>query len=103
MPTVGFLHTERTHVSVFAQLVRERAPGVTDVHLVDESLLQDLLARGLDDDVRRRLGTRHGELSGRAVDAVVCTCTVLGAEAARIGAPGVPVFSRDTFAPLQLA
>ena len=106
MPTVGFLHTERAHVSFFARLVRDRAPGLTDVHIVDETLLHDLRRRGLDDDVRRRLGTRLGELSGRAVDAVVCTCAVLGEEALRLAessAPGVPVFSRETFSPLQLS
>jgi len=106
VPTVGFLHTDRAHVSVFSRLVHDRAPTLTDVHLVDETLLHDLLRRGLDDDVRRRLGTRLGELSGRAVDAVVCTCVVLGEEALRLGAssaPGVPVFSWETFSPLQLA
>lgn len=103
MPTVGFLHTEPSHVPFFARLVRERAPGVTDVHLVDETLLADLRRHGLDDAVRARLGSRLGELSGRAVDAVVCTCASLGEEAARLGTPGVPVYSREAFGPLQLA
>lgn len=104
MPTVGFLHTEPSHVAVFARLVAERAPWLVDVHVVDTSLLSDLRLRGLDDEIRRRLAARVGELVGRAVDAVVCTCTVLGEEAARLpAAGGVPVFGPGQVeAPLAL-
>ena len=98
MPTVGFLHTERSHVAVVARLVRERAPGLVDVHVVDETLLAHLQrlheqgVEGLDDELRRRLGVRVGELVGRAVDAVVCTCVALGDEAARLATDAdVPV------------
>ena len=98
MATIGFLHTEPEHVQVFARLVAERAPWLVDIHLVDETLLADI-RRGLDDDVRARLGARLGELIGRAVDAVVCTCAVLGDEAVRVTErAGVPVFSPEQLA-----
>lgn len=99
MPTVGFLHTEPTHVALVARLVREHAPGMVDVHLVDTGLLDHLRRLrdqgfdGLDEDLSRRLGARIGELVGRAVDAVVCTCVALGDEAVRLTPAGdVPVF-----------
>ena len=105
MPTVGFLHTEPGHVALAARAVRERAPWLVDVHLVDETLLAHLRAVGLDDDLRRRLGARVGELVGRAVDAVVCTCTVVGEEVVRLSTEELPVFGPEQLtgsAPLAL-
>lgn len=85
MLTVGFLHTDAGRADFFRRWLAERAPGVVGVHLTDPQLLVDLRQRGLDDELRLRVGARLGELVGRAVDAVVCTCAVLGDEAARVG------------------
>lgn len=48
------------------------------MHLVDESLLDPA------GDALVRLGARIGELVGRDIDTLVCTCPELIADAARI-------------------
>lgn len=52
------------------------------MHRVDESLLADARAIGLDDDLRGRLRT-HLQALGHA-DVVLCTCSTIGGEAERI-------------------
>lgn len=76
--TVGFLHVAAEHVAVARRLVAEHAPGTVDIHLVDERLLDAT------EDALVRLGARIGELVGRDVDALVCTCPTLIADAARL-------------------
>jgi hypothetical protein len=44
--TVGFLHTSPVHVPAFRALLAEVAPGVADVHLVDEALLAERAVAG---------------------------------------------------------
>lgn len=78
MATVGFLHVAAEHVPVARRLVAEHAPGTVDVHLVDESLLEQT------EDALVRLGARIGELVGRDIDTLVCTCPTLIADAVRL-------------------
>lgn len=89
--SVGFLHVAPSHVAVARALLAEHAPWIADVHLVDASLFDDLL----DDAQGRltRLAARIGELVGRDVDAVVCTCPELlddvATAARRMGVPAL--------------
>ncbi|GIF09399.1 hypothetical protein [Actinoplanes siamensis] len=81
MSTIGFLHTAEVHVATFRALVASLAPGWTDRHVVDPSLLADARA-GV--PVAQRVRARLGELAG--VDVVVCTCSTIGPDAERAGA-----------------
>ncbi|GAA4596935.1 hypothetical protein BJY16_002185 [Actinoplanes octamycinicus] len=82
MSTIGFLHTAEVHVGTFGDLVAEVAPGWSDRHLVDPSLLADARA-GL--PVEERVRARLAELAGTGVDVIVCTCSTIGPEAERAG------------------
>ncbi|WIM97025.1 hypothetical protein ACTOB_000515 [Actinoplanes oblitus] len=81
MSTIGFLHTADVHVATFHELVAELAPGWSDRHLVDASLLADARA-GV--PVEERVRARLAELAG--ADVIVCTCSTIGPEAERAGA-----------------
>jgi hypothetical protein len=78
--TVGFLHVAAEHMQAARRLVAEHAPGIVDVHLVDERLLEPT------EDALLRLKARIGELMGRDIDALVCTCPSLISDAAHIAA-----------------
>lgn len=92
---IGFLHTAQVHVATFGALVHELAPDVEAVHVVDESLLADARAHGLDDPgLSERLARRLADLAADGADVVVCTCsTVSGVAEAVAGA--VPVLRVD--------
>ncbi len=78
--TIGFLHTAHVHVDTFTELVGSQAHTR---HLVDESLLADAQAHGVDDPLRGRLvGRLHEAAAGCGV--VVCTCSTVSGEAERL-------------------
>lgn len=93
--TLALLHTSPAHIPVFEGLRDEDHPGVEMRHLVHEDLLTRAGAEGpqaVADDVR--------EVIVRAVadgaDAVLCTCSTIGAVAeACAAAAGVPVLRVD--------
>jgi Asp/Glu/hydantoin racemase len=93
---VGFLHTSDVHVPSFGALMRELAPDVADIHLVDEDLLADARRRGVDADLRARLLQRLRDLAGQQADVVLCTCSTLGGDAEELSPQaGVPVLRVD--------
>jgi len=81
LTAVGFLHTSRVHVATFRTLLLDVAPGVLDVHLVDEDLLADVRDRGLDANVDARLLGRLRELVEQTPSVIVCTCSTLSGHA----------------------
>ena len=96
MPTVGFLHTAETHVPTFRDLLREVAPSMVDVHLVDPELLADARRGGVDGAVRERLRHRLCELARLHADVVLCTCSTLSGAAEQLTPHvGVPVLRVD--------
>jgi Asp/Glu/hydantoin racemase len=93
---VGFLHTAAVHVPTFQTLLAGMAPGLKDVHVVDETLLNDARRRGVNDDVRARLQLRLRELVARDCQVVLCSCSTLGGAAEDLGdLVGVPVVRID--------
>jgi Asp/Glu/hydantoin racemase len=93
---VGFLHTSPVHIPTFRALLSDVAPGVADVHLVDEALLADLRDRPVDAGIQARLLGRLRELADRAPSVIVCTCSTLSGHAERLAPDvGVPVLRID--------
>ena len=96
MAIIGFLHTSDVHVPSFGALMRELAPDVADIHVVDEDLLTRARRRGVDADLRARLLHRLHDLIRRQADLVVCTCSTLGGHAEEMSPQaGVPVLRVD--------
>ncbi len=84
--SIGFLHTSPIHTHVFESLVAEIAPTARAVSVVDESLLELARAAGPDAvEVRKHVTTRIDELVATGVDAIVCTCSTIGAVAELLG------------------
>ena len=44
--TLGFIHTSATLVPVFAQLCKEKLPGVKVFNIADDSLVKGIIAAG---------------------------------------------------------
>jgi hypothetical protein len=86
LKTVGFLHTAWMHVPVFAALLADVAPGLADVHLVDEGLLADVRSRGFGPDIEARLLGRLRELAEHAPAVIVCTCSTVSGHAEDLAA-----------------
>jgi Asp/Glu/hydantoin racemase len=90
--TVGFLHTAQVHVGTFTELVGSRA-GTR--HVVDDSLLADARAHGVDDALRDRIVVRLRE-AAEGSGVVVCTCSTISGEAERLASHvSVPVIRID--------
>jgi Asp/Glu/hydantoin racemase len=93
---VGFLHTSEVHVATFRALLARNAPQLGAVDAVDQPLLEEARARGIDDDIRQRLETRLLGLHDRGAAVIVCTCSTLGAVAEQLtDSVGVPVIRVD--------
>lgn len=94
--SVGFLHTSEVHVSSFEQLLRQVAPGVGAVHVVDAGLLERARSAGADQRLRAGILERLHELADAGAGVIVCTCSTLGAEVeALTSRVGVPVLRVD--------
>jgi Asp/Glu/hydantoin racemase len=90
--TIGFLHTAQIHVDTFTELVGSQAHTR---HIVDESLLADARAHGMDDALRDRLVARLQEVAD-GCGVVVCTCSTISGEAERLTSHiAVPVIRID--------
>jgi Asp/Glu/hydantoin racemase len=90
--TIGFLHTAQIHVDTFTELVGSRAHTR---HVVDESLLADARAHGVDDALRARLVARL-QAAAEGSGVVVCTCSTISGEAERLASEvAVPVIRID--------
>lgn len=88
---LGFLHTSPVHVVRFEAHLEALAPDLTLSHLVDESLLADALAHGIDARLEARVREAVLELAQSPASVVVCTCSTLGEVAersARLVVPG---------------
>ena len=94
-PRIGFLHTGAVHVDTFTRLLAEAEPSAIGVHVLDESLLSDAQRLGTTDPaLLNRIEIRLRQ-AAEGSDAVLCTCSTLGAVAeamsSRLGLPVVRV------------
>lgn len=95
--TLGLIHTSATLVPVFAQLCKEKLPGVTVFNIADDSLVKGIMAAGsLTAQISRRVAgyLESAELVG--ADYIMVTCSSIG-PAVEAGAKliAVPVLRVD--------
>lgn len=94
---LGLIHTSTTLVPVFAQLCKEKLPGVETFNIADDSLVKGIIAEGsLTAQISRRVASylESAELAG--ADYIMVTCSSIG-PAVEAGAKlaGVPVLRVD--------
>ena len=95
--TLGLIHTSATLVPVFAQLCKDKLPGVSVFNIADDSLVKGIIAAGsLTPVIARRVASylESAELAG--ADYIMVTCSSIGS-AVEAGARfiGVPVLRVD--------
>lgn len=79
------IHTSAIMIPVFSQLCQELLPEIETVHLVDESLLKDILKDGgLGKSTARRVVNHILSADQAGTDAILVTCSSIG-KAAEIG------------------
>lgn len=94
-PVLALLHTSPVHVPVFEALCDRHHPGLRLRHTVDEELLARARSHGPDAVAGAVRAALAGAVAGGA-DAVLCTCSTIGAVAERCAADmGVPVLRVD--------
>jgi Asp/Glu/hydantoin racemase len=95
--TLGLVHTSATLVPVFAQLCKEKLPGVNVFNIADDSLVKGIMAAGsLTPTIARRVAAylESAELAG--ADYIMVTCSSIGpAVEAAAKLMGVPVLRVD--------
>lgn len=95
--TLGLVHTSATLVPVFAQLCKEKLPGVNVFNIADDSLVKGIMAAGsLTPAISRRVAAylESAELAG--ADYIMVTCSSIGpAVEAAAKLIGVPVLRVD--------
>lgn len=75
MKRLAFLHTVPVLVEKFRELAAERLSGIKTFHMLDESLLQDLMLRGASETITRRVVTFSGLAYDAGADVIVFTCS----------------------------
>jgi Asp/Glu/hydantoin racemase len=94
---LGLVHTSATLVPVFAQLCKEKLPGVETFNIADDSLVKGIMAAGsLTATISRRVAgyLESAELAG--ADYILVTCSSIGpAVEAAAKLIGVPVLRVD--------
>jgi len=79
------IHTSPVMIPVFSELCRELLAGIEAVHMVDESLLKDILKNGcLTKPTARRVIQHILSADQAGADAILVTCSSIG-KAAEIG------------------
>jgi Asp/Glu/hydantoin racemase len=95
--TLGLVHTSATLVPVFAQLCKDKLPGVNVFNIADDSLVKGIMAAGsLTPTIARRVAAylESAELAG--ADYIMVTCSSIGpAVEAAAKLIGVPVLRVD--------
>ena len=95
--TLGLVHTSATLVPVFAQLCKDKLPGVNVFNIADDSLVKGIIAAGsLTPTIARRVAAylESAELAG--ADYIMVTCSSIGpAVEAAAKLIGVPVLRVD--------
>ena len=81
--TLGLFHTAASHVPRFTALLGELAPEVKAEHVVDEALLAEARAHGVNSVADAFSAVLTDLAASSAV--VLCTCSTFGAHAEKLG------------------
>ena len=95
--TLGLIHTSATLVPVFQQLCTQSLPGINVFNIVDDSLIKDVISKGmLTSSTARRVVDHIGSAESAGADFILVTCSSIGA-AVEAAAPltRVPVLRVD--------
>ena len=77
---LAFVHTSHVLIPLFAQLAKEKLPGIEVFHMVDESLIRNTIAsQGLTKSTIRRMVSMIGSAHEGGASAVMVTCSSIGA------------------------
>jgi Asp/Glu/hydantoin racemase len=77
--TLGLVHTSATLVPIFAQLCKEKLPGVDTFNLADDSLIKDVIRRGkLTPQTARRAVEHIASAEAAGADYILVTCSSIG-------------------------
>jgi Asp/Glu/hydantoin racemase len=91
MKRLAVLHTVSFLVERFKALLKERYPALDSFHMLDESLLQDLLRGGTTEAIVPRVATLAGAARDAGADVILFTCSstspAVDAVRPRIGVP----------------
>lgn len=90
--TLGLIHTSATLVPIFAQLCKDKLPGVEVFNIADDSLIKDVIRRGeLTEKNSQRVAGHVASAEAAGADYILVTCSSIGcaveAAAARAGVP----------------
>ena len=95
--TLGLIHTSATLVPVFAQLCKDKLPGVEVFNIADDSLIKDVIRRGeLTPHTARRVTEHVASAEAAGADYILVTCSSIGrAVETAATLAGVPVLRVD--------
>lgn len=95
--TLGLIHTSATLVPVFAQLCKDKLPGVEVFNIADDSLIKDVIRRGeLTPQTAQRVAGHVASAEAAGADYILVTCSSIGrAVEAAAGQAKVPVLRVD--------
>jgi Asp/Glu/hydantoin racemase len=78
--TLGLIHTSATLVPVFQQLCAQSLPGVNVFNIVDDSLIKEVITKGvLTAQTARRVVNYVGSAEMAGADFILVTCSSIGA------------------------
>lgn len=84
--TIAYLHTSHVLIPLFRELSRRELPEAEQFHMVDESLIQNTIrAQKLTNTTTRRVLAMVASAREGGADAVVVTCSSIGAAASLAG------------------
>lgn len=96
MKRLAVLHTVHHLADRFKALLAERVPGLDCFHMVDESLLQDMLRHGASPSITRRVVTLATLAADAGADLILFTCSSTS-PAVDVARPmvGIPILKID--------
>lgn len=88
---LGLIHTSATLVPVFAQLFKDKLPGVEVFNIVDDSLVKGIMTAGsITPQIEERVANYLKSAAAAGAQQILVTCSSIG-PAVEAAAPAIPV------------